>query len=569
MKILLLPMGLLAVASGFAQGILEFSNRGTERDDRPVFTTNGVVGLAGPRYSAQLFAGTNGTPDGQLAAVGAPRPFVADGFWASANRAIPGVPSGQLARLQVKVWDNQGGAHPTFDSATLKASSPSFSVRLDSQRPWDKLFGMGSFALPPGRPLPHPAETVFRRFAMDYGVRSSMCDPGPPQDLKLSGDGNWAAYRVYSPCPKPHVTAELQSIREGVSERLPANNEPLDFPGFPAARWALVALSADASRMLGNVVGADGVGSRAFLGRPTNAVPLPLRRGLALSGNGRHVFGESLDGQWVRWDLREGTALPLAVPATLTNLSVRGCSHDGDSWLVESGNPAIQAWWRRQGGWQILDRRRVYAVALSAEGDALAGIAPGTGDPVVVSAALQLEPVPLAKALGVPVRLSDGGRLLWCRQGLLDRANNRTFTVPELLHGSALDNFRIPGPNRSAPTSLSVFAASDDGRTVALSGRSPSAQVGDSSITYWFFARVALPDDGVQVALAPAEPGKLRLRFPSQRGIRYRVESGTDLRDWSEIVSGHEGTDATAQFDLEAGDPVRRFFRVRAEVMAP
>jgi len=69
--------------------------------------------LAGSGYTAALFAGPQGSDEGslQFVAMTTFRTGTLAGYFASVGAAvqIPGVPGGQVATLQVRVWDNLGG----------------------------------------------------------------------------------------------------------------------------------------------------------------------------------------------------------------------------------------------------------------------------------------------------------------------------------------------------------------------------------------------------------------------------------------------------------------------------
>lgn len=86
--------------------------------------------LAGSGFSAQLFAGVQGTAENMLQPVtGSLTTFRTGsfaGFWANAGSvAIPGVPEGGIATLQVRAWDNSGGIN-SFDLATIRGVSAVF-----------------------------------------------------------------------------------------------------------------------------------------------------------------------------------------------------------------------------------------------------------------------------------------------------------------------------------------------------------------------------------------------------------------------------------------------------------
>lgn len=563
-----LGLGLgLAFGAG-AQGILSFSNRGTDREDRPVFGPDGSIGLAGPRYSAQLLVGTNGTPVDRLQPVGPIQPFETHGFWVSTNVTLPGFTNRQTVSLQVKVWDNEGGLYPTFESARLKAASARFSHQLDRSRLRDSLANMRVFSLPPGVPGVHPAESGFRMEALHTESSSGFCDPGPVEDLDLTADGSRLYYSRVHPCLETARSRVLNGTFGVLGAALPGFGEVQAYAGFGPGTWDLAAMSADGGVLLGNLTGTNGTDRGVLLGSPTAGRLLPLRRGLRMSGNARYVFGEDPRGDVVRLDLLEGTSLRLEFPDSITNAILGGVSDDGRSWTAQEAGGPIRAWWRRDVGWRILAAEALDPVSISPEGDHLLGRIPGTQRIAVMDADGAVRAIHGADGLGEPLRLCDRGRLLWCRDGVLDLLSGRRSGVGELLHGEALRAFVIQeGPDRLPLADVRVSTVSDDGRTVVGTAKSPSARFGSGRITYTFVARLAFPGDGVRLAVSRTATGRVRLAYPARTGIRYRVEASTSLPRWTELVGAHEGSDATEEHDVDLPDGDVRFLRVHTEVL--
>jgi hypothetical protein len=570
-----LPLGLgLLVVRAQAQGVLEFSNRGVDQEDRPVFGPDGALGLSGPRYSAQLLAGTNGTPAEFLVPVGAPQPFDRHGFWVSTNLVIPGVANNQIASLQVRVWDNENDRYPTFESASLKAASSRFTHRLNGRSPWDAMSRMASFSLPPGSPLPHPADSWLNLLAINQGGGSfggGICYPGDPVDFQLSGSGNQLYYTRIHPCQQPAQVRSLTDLGTGLSIPVPGSEDVGEYPGLGPGRWSLAALSDDGRVVLGNVTSTNGTESRAYLGLTNRATPLPLSRGVALSGNGRYAFGTKSDGTWLRIEVSTGMALEIPVPDAVTNLVSIGVSQDGDSWLVGSGAGTGQAWWRRGFGWRILGSQDPLARHLSADGGTVTGSDRATSDAVLLASDGSRRTVPEARPLGWPVALCDGGRLLWCERGVLDLRTGRAFGVGELLHGDARSRFLAPDEplSRIALDVRSVLAADARGRTIVFQAGSSSTRLGRSQVGYWYVARLAFPEDGAPVSLVRSGAERFRVRFPARAGIRYRVESSGDFRNWAERVAEHEGTGVDEEVDVDASGDGLGFLRIRATVLPP
>jgi hypothetical protein len=354
-----------------------------------------------------------------------------------------------------------------------------------------------------------------------------------------------------------------------VSIPIPGPFDVVEYPGLGPGRWSLAALSADGALILGNVTPTNGTAGRAFLGLGTNAMALPLERCIAMSGDGRFVFGTKPDGTVVRLGISNGVELPVPLPETIQEPVTIGVSLDGDSWLVGSRFGPVQAWWRRSGGWRTLGPEDPLARHLSADGGTVTGLDRTNSRALLLSADGSIRTIPEAAPLGIAVALCDGGRLLWCERGVLDLRTGQAYGIEDLLHGDARSQLRVPGDPRSRiPLEIEfVHVVDDRGRTAVFRARSASQRQGFSQSGYWYVARLALPDDGAPVSFIRSGVERFRVRFPGRAGIRYRVESSADLLDWSERVPEHEGTgvDEELEFDAAGGGP--GFLRIRAAVV--
>jgi hypothetical protein len=155
-KTIIALLALSAAASVFAQGTIVYYNRVTGSIVAPVYapeapgstvsktgnTTGGFpagtqtyagAALAGTGFTAQLWAGAEGTAEGSLAVVpGSNKDFRTGGFAGAINNsggviAIPGVGEGSKAALQLRVWDNAGGTITSYDNAVIRGKSPVFT----------------------------------------------------------------------------------------------------------------------------------------------------------------------------------------------------------------------------------------------------------------------------------------------------------------------------------------------------------------------------------------------------------------------------------------------------------
>jgi hypothetical protein len=120
-KALAVVAGFLAAVATYAQGTIDFRNRGGGIDAPVYLDTVGGAKLDGSAWMAQLYAAA---PGGALAAVGAAVPFrsgAGAGYWDPApdsTRTVPGVAVGSPADVVVRVWASELGT--TFEAAQGK-----------------------------------------------------------------------------------------------------------------------------------------------------------------------------------------------------------------------------------------------------------------------------------------------------------------------------------------------------------------------------------------------------------------------------------------------------------------
>lgn len=162
MKKLLIGTLVLGVSSAvaFGQGALFFSNLGSSPGglvNAKIYQMDGVTGLEGTGYTAQLFYGVAGTAADALTPLADPlnnfnTGALAGYFSTSPSVSIPGIADGADAAILLKVWDNNGGAITDFDSASMKGQSDVLTITLgNAQVPGTipRLEGLTSFALVP------------------------------------------------------------------------------------------------------------------------------------------------------------------------------------------------------------------------------------------------------------------------------------------------------------------------------------------------------------------------------------------------------------------------------------
>jgi hypothetical protein len=155
----------LAIISGLAalgQGTLTFSNTEvgtTVPGGSPVTDVDHITRLAGAGFSAQLYASPI-DDESSLVAVGVPVMFRTGqraGFVVAGIRVVvPGSPPGSVVFVQMRAWDNGGGAFTTYEAAQASGSKIGKSniVRVGPLGPFDVqldpiLLGLQPFSLVP------------------------------------------------------------------------------------------------------------------------------------------------------------------------------------------------------------------------------------------------------------------------------------------------------------------------------------------------------------------------------------------------------------------------------------
>ena len=120
----------------YGQGAISFRNYGSGAGGTTLgagvkFYDSDGTPLSGTGFSAQLWYGPAGTPEGSLTALVSPilnfLTGAAAGLVSSAPTVqIPGVAIGGIATLQWRIWDNAGGPITAFSAATRRQVSNVF-----------------------------------------------------------------------------------------------------------------------------------------------------------------------------------------------------------------------------------------------------------------------------------------------------------------------------------------------------------------------------------------------------------------------------------------------------------
>ncbi len=179
MKLLIATL-LMAQASVWAQGTLLFYNHVPSVGlNAPVLDTDGLSGVEGGQFQAQLYAGASAA---SLAPVGFAATFTSSpGYWNSLglgdslDRTVPGVNPGDTAYCQVRVWSTRRGS--TYDQVAAAGgkhgASDVFSVTtggvsINNLPPTfpGYLVGLHSFSLSGVDPVPEPTVLALLVIAM-------------------------------------------------------------------------------------------------------------------------------------------------------------------------------------------------------------------------------------------------------------------------------------------------------------------------------------------------------------------------------------------------------------------
>jgi hypothetical protein len=110
-KLLLVVVGLSAVMSGRAQGVIDFNNDNLKPPPNPRVRFSNGAGVVGTNFVAQLYYGAATSPESSLTPVAdLPAhfdhpPTIRPGYWIGGMRTLDGFDPGNTVELQVRVWD--------------------------------------------------------------------------------------------------------------------------------------------------------------------------------------------------------------------------------------------------------------------------------------------------------------------------------------------------------------------------------------------------------------------------------------------------------------------------------
>lgn len=121
-------VALIAPKAFAADGAIQFSNLDINSGlSAPIFNTDGTTKLSGTGFSAQLYYDSGSG----FVAVGPVVNFntgtFAGYFSSTPSVTIPGVAIGATTTLQVRAWNNAGGTISSWETASIRGQSASFT----------------------------------------------------------------------------------------------------------------------------------------------------------------------------------------------------------------------------------------------------------------------------------------------------------------------------------------------------------------------------------------------------------------------------------------------------------
>lgn len=151
---LLMMVALIAPKAFAADGAIEFTNFDVATSlYAPIFNTDGTTKLSGTGFSAQLYydSGSGFVAVGPV--VNFATASLAGTFSSYPSVTIPGVAIGSTTTLQVRAWDNAGGSISSWETATIRGQSASFTSQPlgdpSNASTLPVLTGLNSFSLVP------------------------------------------------------------------------------------------------------------------------------------------------------------------------------------------------------------------------------------------------------------------------------------------------------------------------------------------------------------------------------------------------------------------------------------
>lgn len=559
----------ISMAAQGATPVLNFYNRLTGVLDAPVFGPDGTTKLTGTTFVAQLYVGRPGATDAELVAVGPKTTFrvgAAAGYVVPVEVLLEGFNDGEVARLQMRAWDNSAGAS-SYEQAKVKGASASFDLTLQGSGPLP-LLGLKSFKI--GTDLPTTPEQPPLRFACDcyFGIVFTNEPPlfgfGMQRNnmVALSGDGetllatqagysessfsfrrfsDYLAYRnsSFTKVASAYTTGFYEySGKQTYSEIVPS--------------WINVFSSANGELFVGTQDWTNT--TRVFFGSPllNTQQQLSILRAHGLSGNGRYVFGEKRTNVWVRLDTITGQELVLHDGSdSEVEIQMAGVSYDGSTATfrkLELTSISGILWSETEGWSEPSALQQFEPLVLSGDGRVIGGAKSGSA--VIWSA-----------SGGVETLAGNGGITGLSYNGTVRTGWTGETPLIVLEDGSrlAVTNAIVLGET-SGLKFVSVRAISYDGRTIA-----GTALNGNFQYVTWK-AGIALKEEGPKMRVARLG-AQIQLSFQAKKGFRYRLLGSDTFVDWQTVGPEVEGNDS-AEVVLVQPQPLSRFLRVEVLPLA-
>lgn len=356
-RLIFLTFLLFQTLSGLGQGYVQvatFRDPGEVRfqGSRPlrilIRDQDGFTPVFGASFRAQLYAGPAGTADADLLPVGEPlrldgpegvlSPAREDEVGSPKIVAIPGVPAGSSARVQLRVWRMDPGTESGWEASRVRAASSSFDTGpLARTREFPSLVpmldAMETFQLSP------KLKAVSRDpglKAYSWWVEGAAFLVSPLNNLLVWNGTEDAGFIGLPNFPEP-VPADIRNLTQVIRTEGPE----------AVAGWQRVGIAQDSGMVLLNQFHSEG--SRVHLWNPLQGrreiVP-NLDQAFAISDAANYMVGRQ--GQnLVRYDAFSGDAIPLMpLPAHgLVIPPVRDLSSDGTVILFETLEPYSRSNW--------------------------------------------------------------------------------------------------------------------------------------------------------------------------------------------------------------------------------
>ncbi len=547
-----------------AQGRFRPDNYSHPSGPNPIAATlreqDGVTPLAGPDYSAQYYAGPLNTVEEALTAIPPVFPLTGKpGVISGAPVTVDSVAPGQQARLQLRVWDNEHGTNPTWESARVRGASPAFNSPPLSppNAPATVLHGLTGAQLTPAISYRAPQAGDTHKLYQNTNAAGLSLTTTHRSLFAFAADGLAAFLRVVpGPATEPFWGPVEARWRRGGGEV--SFRSPVPVPADPY-QWSIAGTSDDGLTIVGNYF--DGASHAPRLVRNGVAQPVPGDLALGLSGNGQFVLLFGKAGNLERHDWRTGESVELRPARDTFLLGEFQLSWDGRTALLRD-----HLW--REGSGNLIPVGGLYPRRLSGDGRVIVGQAGSR--PAIWTADRGLSVLHDEHPWGVG-DLNDcsfdgsivggrddtrrGRRHVWRRVG----TEYRPYRLAELLPNGAHKRL-------ADYSSLEVRRVSRDGRTLFVIGEDfrPSFLTAANPADSGLIAHIVFPDDGARLTLQPGvgPGGSDQLTLPAPTGFRFQLERSSGLDAWTPVGAAVAGNGTFLSFELPAKSEVG-FYRVQ------